>query len=169
LKQTITEKSITANIKNIPQYPLQSFIASNDDKIIGAGVGPRRYQVTETVNTYAVKETATTRAYFARIRAVDPNDWATFLAKRDISEFRAAAIIETEELRNQQIQTISAIDKWWLTCYYEPEHDDSVAEREVWTTEVANTNLIKSSREWADQNRINMRAIPSTNKAFIAK
>jgi hypothetical protein len=70
LKTTITEESITVNIKNIPQFQIRSFInlvvCSNDRKMIPAGRGPRRFQCMETADTYAGAETDVTRAYYKR-------------------------------------------------------------------------------------------------------
>lgn len=120
LKQTITERRITVNIKHVAQYDIDSFInlvvASNDDRIVQAGKGERRFQVLETDNTYAGAETPVTKAYYAQIRACCPRKFAAYLGKVNLSGFSPRTIHETEAHRDQQILSADPIDRFWYDC-----------------------------------------------------
>jgi hypothetical protein len=149
LKTTITEETITVNIKNIPQFQIRSFlnlvVCSNDRKMIPAGRGPRRFQCMETADTYAGAETDVTRAYYKRIRAIDVGKFAAFLAQRDLSDFSSFRIIETEELKNQQQHSLPPMDRWWLDILEREEIGDGAG---VWTREISNDDLNDNYDRW---------------------
>jgi hypothetical protein len=175
LKSTITEKDIMCNVKNIPQYSIESYIniviAANGDneRIIPAANGERRYQLLESSDEYAGAATLQNAKYFEAIRNVDPRKFAAFLARRDISKYNPRMIIETEELRTQQILNMNPLTKWWMNSLEKGYIFDNSCYNEGsdWPNEaVPIERIISSLRSWADTNRI-YRGIPDNNKAFM--
>ena len=70
----------------------------------------------ETNNEYDEPETPATKAYFDAVRGVDSAVFAQYLRDYDISNYSPRATIETEPLKEQQVNSLLPLNRWWLDC-----------------------------------------------------
>ena len=167
LKQMITERRITVNIKHVAQYTIDSYtnivIASNDDRIIQAGKGERRFQALETDNRYAGAETPETKAYYAKIRACCPRKFAALLSLMDLTNFSPRAIHETAAHRDQQILSADPIDRYWYDCLTNRE----IEYGKTWPLTIAISDFYACFRAYVSQSGVKYAA--DSQVAFMAQ
>jgi hypothetical protein len=184
LKNTITEDEVDVNIKHIAQFSLQSYInllmATNEKYIIGSGKKERRFQMVETNNDYAGPETPATKAYFDAVRGVDSAVFAQYLRDYDISNYSPRATIETEPLKEQQVNSLLPLNRWWHDCltkeyifeenpYYTNSADDVVSGISPWPISVvAIPKLILELERWCTKKKLSYNVMQD-NKTFMSE
>jgi hypothetical protein len=119
LKTLITEKSMQINKKGIPKYSvpnlLNIIIASNEDWVIPAGKGSRRYMILELDDKYSGKKTKESKEYFDKLCSTDINGLGNYLYNRDLSNFDATNIPFSKKLQEQQSMTLNGIENYVLS------------------------------------------------------
>jgi len=118
LKKLITEESVSINKKNVANYEIKSYmnvmISSNEEWIIPAIKGERRFFVLKLSDELSgSQDNKIKEEKIKEILNVKPEHFAHYLYNRDISNFNVRKVPVTEELREQQMNSYSNIQKWW--------------------------------------------------------
>jgi hypothetical protein len=119
LKTFITEKTRQINKKNIPKYTVNcvanTIIASNEDWVIPAGKGARRYFILDLNDKYCGNKSDEAKEYFEKIINIDEYALAHYLYNRDITDFDPTKIPYSSGLQDQQIMGLnSETNKSWV-------------------------------------------------------
>lgn len=115
MKALLTDLTLMIEAKFMDAYQIKNLIdfiyLSNEDWIIPAGNGTRRFFVTETANTYA-ERTPETSAYFTKLHAVPV--WAIYkkLKSIDVKGFDSRDVPKTKELRDQKVASMDGFTSW---------------------------------------------------------
>jgi hypothetical protein len=117
LKTLITDSTISIEGKGQDVVEMMSchriIMASNDDWVVPASEDERRYAVFE-MGKAAMQD----RAYFGAMdKQLAEGGYAAMLhdlLAMDISGFNVAAVPRTDSLRDQQLETMDMLHKWWL-------------------------------------------------------
>ena len=118
LKDLITGKTITINIKHGPTITVNNLMrvimGGNPGWKVPAGAGERRYTAINVSDAHQQDH-----AYFAAIQnELDNGGYEALmyeLLNRDISKFNPRKALNTAELAEQQINSMSPLDRWWLS------------------------------------------------------
>jgi Family of unknown function (DUF5906) len=118
LKDLITGKTITINIKHGPTITVENFMrvimGGNPGWKVPAGAGERRYTAINVSDAHQQDH-----AYFAAIQnELDNGGYEALmyeLTTRDISKFNPRKALNTSELMEQQIASMSSLERWWLS------------------------------------------------------
>ena len=120
VKGLITEDVHTIRSMYCNPRPESSFLNmifnSNENWVIPADDGSRRYCAMEVNNKWAGVHTDESREYFERIAAVSDHAFANFLYTRDISEFDPGKVPITRLLNEQAEEGYCKMKKWWKSC-----------------------------------------------------
>lgn len=121
LKKLITEDTVQINKKGIDSITYSNYInciiASNENWVIPAGVGCRRWVVLDVDNEFAGSKSNLSKSQKEELNQIVniPLDRiAKFFHDRDISKFDPTELEITDGLRDQQITGLSKLDKWWF-------------------------------------------------------
>ncbi len=124
LKHLITSEKLRIEPKGIDSFELDSFIrlllTSNEDWVVPASDGERRYFVLDVSNRWGVIEAdkKARAAYFSALYGERDKGGAAalldMLQRRDISKFNPRQAPETEGLLNQKIASLRGEQRWWL-------------------------------------------------------
>ena len=83
LKTFITEETRQINKKNIPKYSVNcvsnTIIASNEDWVVPAGKGARRYMILDLDDEFSGNKSAESDVYFTKLSSVNEKALAFFL------------------------------------------------------------------------------------------
>jgi len=117
LKTLITARTMVVEGKGQDMMEMMSchrlIMASNDDWVVPASQDERRYAVFE-MGEGAKQD----RGYFGRIATqLEAGGYAAMLhdlLAMDISKFNVADVPRTEGLRDQQLETMDMLHKWWF-------------------------------------------------------
>jgi hypothetical protein len=140
LKTFITEDTRLVNKKNIPHYTIKcvsnSIIASNEDWVVPAGKGARRYFILDLDNRFSGNQTADSTEYFKRIGECDIHHIAHFLYNRDITNFKTSQMPHCSALQEQKERGLNSTDSFVLSLLTEDEClcdvSDEIIEMEGW-------------------------------------
>ena len=162
LKALITEPTITIERKGIdaisqPNF-LKIFMATNSDFAVPASKDERRYGVFD-VSSDRINDDE----YFCALggacndKAVQ-SDFLYEMLNRDISDFHANAIPETQGLKDQRLHSLPAHGQWladslvqgYFSHRYQCEYSTLGSS---WQTEVATNVLYASYTEWCNVNK----------------
>lgn len=152
LKALITEKTVTVERKHVDRYVLDNFVnlfmLTNDDHIVPAEGGSRRYACFNTSSEIPDKH------YFEKVLTACSHrptvlSFAHMLFNRDLDAFdRGQFYPITDLLRQQQEMTMDEVAHWWKICCEAGSHiptsacDDFVdRDGEIWVRYVAITDL----------------------------
>ena len=119
-KKLITEKYISINEKFksifIVKNLINVVIASNEAWVVPAGTTDTRWFVLK-LNSYLARcSKAEKRKIVNEILETDTKCLAKFFYERDITNWDSDDIIITDELREQRIQSMNPLNKWWFDC-----------------------------------------------------
>mmetsp|Transcript_10581 Transcript_10581/g.32540 ORF Transcript_10581/g.32540 Transcript_10581/m.32540 type:complete len:1148 (-) Transcript_10581:145-3588(-) len=119
LKQLVTEPTLRINRKNQPVYYVQNAInllmASNEPWVVAVGAGARRFfplQLDESVRS---------AHYYDALREVPPVALARVLYAVQLGDWKPwRCVPRTELLRDQQLRSMSALERWWYSLLCAP-------------------------------------------------
>ena len=117
LKKLLTENVRGSNVKYGPMRRMSNLInwvmASNEEWIVPAGSGARRYTVVKVNDDLLYMNEADKKALYSFC----PFTFANFLYNRDISKFNPHKHYKTNALRDQKILSMPPVDKFWLSKF----------------------------------------------------
>ena len=106
LKTFLTEDTRQINKKNIPKYTINcvanAIIASNEDWVIPAGKGARRFFILDLDDEYSGNKSTKSEEYFTKLNDVNDNAIAHFFYNRDLSTFVSTKIPHSDMFQEQQ-------------------------------------------------------------------
>lgn len=118
LKKLVTENTNYINEKYCPVLRIKSFInlfmASNEDWICPAGATEQRWLVENVSDELAIIPKRQKNKIVKDIMSIDLRMLAKFLYDRDLTGWSHRETVNTQGLRDQKIQSLSPIRKWWL-------------------------------------------------------
>ena len=125
LMALITEPTNKIEFKGVSSYQVQAFqnvvIASNEEWVVPASSGVRRFLVLECNNKYAGVQTPESRAYFENLLSVPIQDVADFLYQFDLNGFNYRAVPDTKGLHEQKILSMESSFLWLKESLEDPE------------------------------------------------
>jgi hypothetical protein len=117
LKRLITEPTLIIEPKgrDVMEEPnrLHVMMASNEDWVVPAGAYERRYQTQAVANIYRQDPTWFGPIY-KQLRAGGYEGMLLDLLERNLGDWHPRNIVRTAALAEQQEQSLSALDTWWL-------------------------------------------------------
>jgi hypothetical protein len=117
LKRVITEPTLTIEPKgrDVVEEPnrLHTMLASNEDWVVPAGAYERRYAVQHVANTYR-QDPNWFGPIYQQLRTDGYEAMLFDLLERDLGDWHPRDIVRTAALADQQEQSLSAFDAWWL-------------------------------------------------------
>ena len=122
LKTIITEDTAYVEKKFMDGMTVRSLsnllIFSNDSFAVHVERKDRRFCSLETDNRFSGAQTAESRAYFKRLRAVPVEAVASVLYEKDLSSFHQREFPHTAFRQTQQIEAFVAnsVEKWFMQC-----------------------------------------------------
>lgn len=121
IKKLTTEDYLTLKQKYMPDQIIKNCInlimASNEDWVVPAGTTDTRWLVLNVSNDISqMKDKQKKKKIITAIRSIDRMKLAKFFYERDLSNFDDRETIKTDGLREQQIQSLNKLNKWWLDC-----------------------------------------------------
>lgn len=124
MKKLITEEILPVVYKGKESRNINSvcnvICATNNERYSNFEANERRNFCIELDNKYAGLDTPEKKAYFSKIRAVEPNHFIHFLKNVDISNFNPRQYPTTDELKNQMLSGLTAIQSFWHHCLSDP-------------------------------------------------
>jgi hypothetical protein len=118
LKKLVTESSNYINEKFAPVIKVKNnsmvFMASNEDWVVPAGATEQRWLVLNVSDELATCPKPQKNKIVSDIRSIDIRMLAKFLYDRDLAGWSHRETVNTQGLRDQKIQSLSAIRRWWL-------------------------------------------------------
>ena len=119
LKKLITEKKRTIKTKNISNIEVDNlinvFMASNEQWVIPAGQTEARFLVLDVLPELAeMTDKKQKKKIIKDIASIDRKLLAKFLYTRNLSKFNHRETIITDGLRDQQVESMCKLHKWWL-------------------------------------------------------
>jgi DNA-binding transcriptional regulator YiaG len=119
LKNFVSGVKKNINKKGKDQYTIKDFanfvITSNNEWIIPAEKGTRRWFCLELNNKYAGISSEEKKQYFQKVRGVTKEAFAYFLNSIDVSDFNPREFEETPLLQQQVIKGWSSVVNWWFS------------------------------------------------------
>lgn len=119
LKNFVSGVKKNINKKGKDQYTIKDFanfvITSNNEWIIPAEKGTRRWFCLELNNKYAGISSEEKKKYFQEVRGVTKEAFAYFLNSIDVSDFNPREFEETPLLQQQVIKGWSSVVNWWFS------------------------------------------------------
>jgi len=165
LKTFITEESRQINKKNIPKYTVNcvanAIIASNEDWVIPAGKGARRFLVLDLDDEYSGNKSIESQEYFTRLSNVNEKAIAHFLYNRDLSSFVSTKIPHSNMLQEQQTMSLGSVESFILSLLQGDAslQDDGIdVEMEGWHTR---KNIYNSFVEYCRENNTRIEKAPT--------
>lgn len=120
LKKLVTEKTNYINQKHMPVVKVKNlaniFMASNEDWVVPAGATEQRWCVLNVSDELAICEKIKAKKIVADIRSINIRKLAKFFYDRDLTGWSHRETVNTQALRDQKIQSLSEIRRWWLNC-----------------------------------------------------
>jgi hypothetical protein len=120
IKKLVTETVNYINEKFTPTIKVKNisniFMASNEEWVVPAGATEQRWLVLNVDDELAVCDKPQKKKLIQDILSVDLKQLAKFFYERDLSNWSHRETVNTIGLREQKIQSLSGIHKWWLTC-----------------------------------------------------
>jgi hypothetical protein len=121
IKKLMTETNMTLKQKYMPDQLIQNcinfFMASNEEWVVPAGTTDTRWLILNVSDELSqMTDKVAWKKIIDGILSVDRKKLAKFFYERDISNFDDRETIKTDGLREQQMQSLSKINKWWLDC-----------------------------------------------------
>lgn len=120
LKKLVTEKINYINEKFAPVVRVKNladvFMASNEDWVVPAGATEQRWLVLNVSDELAICGKKKKNAIVKDILSVDRRKLAKFLYSRDLTGWSHRETVNTQGLRDQKIQSLGMIRRWWLNC-----------------------------------------------------
>jgi len=120
IKKLVTENVNYVNEKYAPVIRVKNlsnvFMASNEDWVVPAGATEQRWLVLNVDDELAVCPKPTKKKIVKDILSIDRKRLAKFLYNRDLSNWSHRETVNTDGLRQQKVQSLSAIHRWWLSC-----------------------------------------------------
>ena len=133
IKKLVTESVNYINEKYTPTIRVKNlanqFMASNEDWVVPAGATEQRWVVLNVDDELATCPKPEKKKIIQDILSLDDRIYARFLYDRDISNWNHRETVNTDGLREQKIQSLPAIHKWWLTCLNKcviPDEEDNI-------------------------------------------
>ena len=119
-KKLITEKTISVNEKFKSIYIIDNLInviaASNESWTTPAGTTDTRWFCLALDPHLATCSINEKRKIIEGILETDTKRLAKFFYERDIKNWNSDRIVITDELRDQRIQSMNQLNKWWFDC-----------------------------------------------------
>jgi len=117
LTRLITEPTLAIEPKgrDVMEEPnrLHVMFASNEDYVVPAGAFERRYQVQNVANTHR-QDPSWFGPIYEQLRSGGYEAMLFDLLERDLRDWHPRQIVLTAALADQQEQSLSAFDAWWL-------------------------------------------------------
>lgn len=119
-KKLISEKTISVNEKFKSIFTVENLInvivASNESWVIPAGTTDTRWMCVSLDSHLATCSRNEKKRMVDAVLGTDIRRLAKFFYTRNISGWNSDNIVITDELREQRIQSMSPLNKWWFDC-----------------------------------------------------
>ena len=133
-KKLISEKKISINAKFKSIYDIDNLanivIASNENWVVPAGTTDTRWVVLELDNSLAICNKTEKKRIVSEILNTDIYELAKFFYERDIENWDSDDIPITDALRDQRINSMSTVNRWWFnslnTGYFTYENNKKI-------------------------------------------
>jgi hypothetical protein len=124
LKRLVSEPTITIEPKGRASFEvpnrLHCMIASNNDWVVPAGPHERRWVVQRVSETYRQQETWF-RPLYDEMKAGGLGAMLYDLLREDLGDWHPRQIVKTDALTEQQNESLSALDAWWVEVLHTGE------------------------------------------------
>jgi hypothetical protein len=183
IKKFTTESTMTLKQKYMPDQIIQNCVnlimASNEEWVIPAGTTDTRWLVLNVSDELSqMRDKKKWREIINGILNVDRKRLAKFFYERDISNFDDRETIKTVGLREQQVQSLSKINKWWLDCIdtgkFECENnlfdfENTHVKKTIYNSYKSHSNdkHITSHKFWGDMKKLCNFTINGKNKSKV--
>lgn len=119
-KKLVSEKTISVNEKFKAVFTVKNLIntiaATNESWAVPAGTTDTRWMCVKLDAHLATCPREEKKRIVDKVLATDIRRLAKFFYTRDISGWNSDDIVITDELREQRIQSMSPLNKWWFDC-----------------------------------------------------
>lgn len=123
LKKLATEKVNYINEKFAPVVRVKNLaniiMASNEDWVVPAGATEQRWLVENVSDELAICGKQKKAKIIKEILSINIKELAKFFYERNLDGWSHRETINTQGLRDQKIQSLSVLRKWWLDCISE--------------------------------------------------
>jgi hypothetical protein len=140
LKRLVTEDTIDIEPKGRGTFEvpnrLHIMIASNEDWVVPAGPFERRW-VVQTVSEIYRQKAEWFKPLYAEMKAGGLGAMLFDLLAMDLGDWHPREIVETDALAEQQEESLSGLDAWWLEVLHTGELVGSLKDKPDWA--VTNT------------------------------
>lgn len=130
MKRLITERQLQVTYKGSDSVSVEStcsvIISSNNTRVCDAEAKSRRYYPIYLDNRYAGPGTPMSTEYMQKVIDVKPAHFIYFLEHVDISNFNPREFEITEDLMDQMILSLTALQSFWLLLLENPPDNESI-------------------------------------------